>query len=115
MNKYQVALNDFSKTIKVINGKPTIINNEYDASKFVLYESQIRILQELVDKTTPKKPIKLEITDLDEIIMPEYTNTIDKYMCDNCGLTWFIVDGHTYQHKYCKQCGQAIDWSNNED
>lgn len=69
---------------------------------------------QLVDKATPKKPIKLEITDLDEIIMPEYTSTIDKYMCDNCGLTWFIVDGHTCQHKYCKQCGQAIDWRKDE-
>lgn len=67
-------------------------------------------IKELEEKSKPQKPIKLEIIDLDEIIMPKYTNTIDKYMCDNCGLTWFIVDEHTYQHKYCKQCGQALNY-----
>lgn len=75
----------------------------------------IEILKELVDKATPKKLIKLEIIELDKIIMPEYTNTIDKYMCDECGLTWFIVDGHTCQNKFCKQCGQAIDWSKDDE
>ena len=110
MNKDQKAIDK----LRSLLGKIAFIFG-YKEDKLPLETSEeLNKPQELADKATPKKPIKLEIIDLDEIIMPEYTNTIDKYMCDNCGLTWFIVDGHTYQHKYCKQCGQAIDWRKDE-
>ena len=103
MNKHQEAL-DGSVNIKE--------NFIYHEGKMVQIKNvqNSKTLQELADKATPKKLIKLEITELDKIIMPEYTNTIDKYMCDECGLTWFIVDEHTCQNKFCKQCGQAILW-----
>ena len=104
-NKYQEALDIIDRLVRV-GGAAWIIGNKYDEYK--------KSLQELVDKATPKKLIKLEIIELDKIIMPEYTNLIEKYMCDECGLTWFIVDGHTCQNKFCKQCGQAIDWSKDE-
>ena len=67
-------------------------------------------MQKLVDRATPKRPVKLEIYESDEVIMPKYTTSIGKYMCEDCGLTWFIVDEHVWQNKFCNQCGQAIDW-----
>ena len=55
----------------------------------------IELLQELVDKATPKKPKEF--------------NNLNNYftsLCPNCNAD--DLDN------YCKKCGQAIDWSDDE-
>lgn len=59
-------------------------------------DRDIDILQELVDRATPIKPIKSEEQDI---------RYVTKYECPNC---------HQYFtgriSKYCYHCGQALDW-----
>jgi len=85
MNKYQEALDE----IKEIGyGK----------------ECQIDLLQELVYKTTPKKPTK--------------DNSKGDGSCPSCGNTIFDGSDIFYANKvyrYCQYCSQAIDWSNEDD
>lgn len=49
-------------------------------------------IMELVDKETPKKPIR-------------HTNSF--YRCENCEE---LFQNHHYQN-HCSNCGQALDWS----
>ena len=62
-----------------------------------LVKPHIDRLQELVERATPKKPIKSEEQDI---------RYVTKYECPNC---------HQYFtgkiSKYCYHCGQALDWS----
>ena len=75
MNKYQKALDDLD----------------------VPFESY-KLLKELVEKATPKKPIK-ETGRWDLIF----------YKCPTCSknLGW----SYDSKAKYCDDCGQRIDWS----
>jgi len=70
--------------------------------------------EKLEERAKPHKLIRLPITTHDELILPKYTYKIEKVMCDKCGLTSFVVDNHYSQFKFCKQCGQAVDWSDFE-
>lgn len=82
MNKYQEAL--------------YCLNNE-DIG--MLARHCLDIIQELVDKATPKKPIR-------------FKNSI--YMSNpKCPICKTIP--HTGNQKYCDECGQALDWSDIED
>lgn len=116
-NRFQEALNNVCKNCeKLINSIPveTKPNETYDIHHCGYqmcpfrtisndYCKEIEILQELVDKETPKKP-KL---------------TIHNCFCPNCkeafgkkrieeeslsGFKWF---------QYCPYCGQLLDWSEN--
>lgn len=93
MNKYLKALENIGM-IDLDN-----LSNGYDSPKFVkdFYYGEYQLLQELVDKATPKKPIKDEVQDI---------RYVTKYICPNCGgkFTGKISD-------YCYHCGQAFDWS----
>lgn len=53
-------------------------------------------LQELVDKETPKKPIK---------------NLYGHYKCPVCDNDF---DAREWKSKYCGLCGQKLDWSDYE-
>ena len=53
------------------------------------------ILQELVDKATPKKPVRFK--DKCYISLPK---------CPICKTI-----PHTGNQKYCDECGQKLDWS----
>ena len=80
-NKYQEAL------LKLLNS--------LNKSQFIKYGRDCEIvLQELVDKETPKKTTK------------EVNEHYDyDYYCPNC-------KGNVNRfNKYCKNCGQRIDWS----
>lgn len=66
----------------------------------------IKLIQELVDKAIPKKPIKLT-----------YKLLLDdgwSYECPRCkcaiGINTKAID-YTQEEGYCPTCGQAIDWS----
>ena len=88
-NKYQVALDNAISDIE-------FCYNDYgeDIPKERLDE--IKLLQELVDKETPKKV--------------EHKYEVDTYMvvCPNCNREF----GFEYEelYDYCPSCGQKLDW-----
>ena len=82
MNKYQEALN---------NAKRAYVESEhYD-------EEDFRLLQELVDKATPKKPHFLNYGGYQ----------IGNWKCPSCDLS-------VTQDNFCAYCGQQLDWSDEE-
>ena len=87
MNKYQEALN----VVKKINLRSEhYVQFEEDNIENV-YEEEINILQELVEKAVPNKTIKWDCS------LPETR-------CPKCGA------GLERKHDYCWSCGQKIDW-----
>lgn len=81
MNKYEKALEN--------------VRAEWGTS-----DRDIDILQELVDRATPEKPIEDEIQDI---------RYVAKYTCPTCGgkFTGTLA-------KYCYHCGQKLDWSDKQ-
>ena len=65
------------------------------------------LLQELVDKAVPKKPF-YEADGYDENGELIY----DTWICPNCH-HYYEVDYDDYD--YCPNCGQAIDWSDEDE
>ena len=89
MNKYQEQLNQIIKEYYQLGD---IIHDLY---KYADYPDNIKcdLLQELVDKATPKKPYK-------------------SYYCPNCKKD-FLKSLNGYED-YCGGCGQKLDWSEND-
>ena len=94
MNKYQKARNHLIKIIDIARAYK---------SEPLKTEEAIGIIQELVDKETPKKIIKLPYKDI-------YGNKIGDSKtqffngCPNC------KDNVGIQAEYCRHCGQKLDW-----
>lgn len=92
MNKYQEELNNISYF--VLDDRA----NGYDEPRTFgqFYGSTIDILQELVDKATPKKPTFISYDDC-------------VFICSSCNsvIQWEISE----DHHNCLSCGQAIDWT----
>ena len=88
MNKYQEALKKLRKIEQTEN----------------TWDENCEVLQELVDKATPKEPI-IESQDYG------YSYCYCP-MCDaNVG-----IETHLYTHnKYCHYCGQALDWGTDDE
>lgn len=99
MNKYQKALNTLRKEY---------LNNE---------SKECDLLQELVDKTVPKKPV------LGEIWEDDYTTIYDEdgfiiasvCVCPNCGKYTIYDWEYGVKFKHCTNCMQAIDWSDKDE
>ena len=91
MNKYQEALDFLCDNSKL--------------TQFNIGQSQwaSETLQELVDKATPKK-----VKRIDEV----FNGRVDFHQefCGNCGAELFEFE----ELKYCQDCGQALDWSEDE-
>lgn len=67
--------------------------------------------EDLIDKATPKKPIERHYENEGEAPYIKYT-------CPNgCNLQLNPVTekNHSYEDRYCRKCGQAIDWSDKDD
>ncbi|QIK56648.1 hypothetical protein G7059_01700 [Erysipelothrix sp. HDW6A] len=84
-NKYQEALDDFESVYRNVTLDDDLTNEKRD------------VLQGLIDKETPMKPVK---------------NSYGDYLCGKCNnLVWenFTPD----RHERCndKECGQVVDWS----
>lgn len=85
MNKYQEALNRMSEAY---------YNLDNSLSAMERFAKDIDLIQCLVDKETPNKPIK---------------GIRGHYECPTyCGYDW---DSRAWKSKYCPSCGQRIDWS----
>ena len=101
--KYQEAFDDvfeFNVYHREDNNGLVIIDG-------IVKTDSISLLQELVDKATPKKPTVLSYSEdfrLEKIIS-----------CNSCKKPVVNVWSYrTYKPNYCHYCGQAIDWSTDE-
>lgn len=101
MNKYQCAL----KVYSCLQNEETV--GEYTPLEYSLAKDD---LQELVERATPKKVIKLSEKD------HGYT-----HRCQKCNqLVGTIVTSRNgifsyIEHdEFCPSCGQALDWSEEE-
>lgn len=80
-------------------------------------EDALNILRTCADKQTPKKVI-LGYDEQDYIRCPQCKSEIAPmdddcllYHCPNCGEKDAILQGDNY----CFNCGQALDWSDEDD
>lgn len=88
MNKYQEALDGLLENIDYKDYSIQTINKVAEA---------IVILQELVDKATPKK-VNL------------YSFEHNKGKCPVCNNTVY-----SFMNTYCQICGQKLDWSGEDE
>ena len=93
MNKYQEVL-DFIKNIVIDE-----LSNGYDDPKHLIdfYPNEVNVLQELVDKEKPMKPLHISL------LSNPAQNII---ACGNCK-----GNNLGQSFKYCPSCGQKIDWN----
>lgn len=90
MNKYQEAMNWIVDEYLDIDYQGKAMNKDTEAAFCI---------QELINKATPKKPIKRHYG-------KEGDEPYIKTTCPNgCHITLW------YNHKFCPLCGQAVDWS----
>ena len=92
------------EAIKTIQVAIAEVEWEYPLDYSIVFETAI----EALEKQLPK-PI-YEHIDTRLIYKVRY----DKFRCSECGFTTKFTDGHTAQYKYCPQCGQRLDWSDEE-
>ena len=115
MNKYQEALEYLTNRAFQLNTKDygqdvtlmTLSEKSIKAKKVLDWvQENDTLLQELVDRATPKKPIKktFEYESMNEEIL------IKTYHI--CGCEKFSEVHHV--DRFCSKCGQAIDWSKDE-
>lgn len=102
MNKYQEALNEIKNIVLDKSG------DGYRTAKYLqnFYYSSCETLQELVEKTTPKKPLDV------------CTPVVKWGLCPVCKGELNKLGGKPNRvfsnQKYCPDCGQALDWSEDE-
>lgn len=102
MNKYQEALDRLCE------------NNYFDEKgncNCDLIVMDRILMQELVDKATPKKPLKhpsYKFSFIDNAFKQQKL-----YICPTCRNACLvrIAPNERNENRYCYDCGQAIDWS----
>lgn len=109
-NKYQEALNKIKNKLTTVEylqplqatNKSTTFQEAFERAEGIEMtierEEELKTLQELVDKETPKK-------------MTETTSysTTRACLCPICHKRWSMSNRRKY--KYCPNCGQKLDWS----
>lgn len=100
MNKYQEALNNLDNIICELSCE---LKQDYELyTRETGCEKYINILQELVDKDTPKKVSPKWRTGYDpKLYYPK------SFYCPSCSRQ--LRSDQSY--KCCPKCGQALDWS----
>ncbi len=90
MSKYQEALEKIKEELE--------FGSRFDYD--VYFKKEVKLLQELVERVTPKKPI----------VKNEFYDELygDIKYCPNCNSMFEYMD------EYCSECGQNIDWSEDE-
>lgn len=103
MSKYQEAKSNIVNTLVRQIG--------YEAYKN-LYSEDFDTLQELVDKATPKKPVRV-CCEPEE----EWDKEEELYNCPNCGepLPYNFDYDYPIKNKCCLECQQVLDWSDEND
>lgn len=94
MKKYQESLNYISELAAW-----TRSDNDVEPHKY--------LLQELVDKETPMKPA---------LLVSHKKPNKRQYQCLRCGNACLVryAPFERNENRHCYNCGQAIDWSDNE-
>lgn len=72
------------------------LNPNYIGEQEYSWRKADEILQELVDKETPMKVTNIHV---------------DEWYCPNC----FQEIGTSSHYKRCPECGQKLDWSNENE
>ena len=85
-----------------------LIELDEECVRWPLYQKSIKTFKELVDKATPKKPIKRKEND---IVMGSYI----AYDCPCCKQEQVLIFKKEnkiagFKARYCHKCGQALDW-----
>ena len=97
MNKYKKALNDFEEELKQMYGCDEA-NMDLDISS----------IKELVERATPKKVMFNSENDIQWNVCPVCVNDIEQFIYDQ-------KHELDLELKHCPNCGQALDWSNNNE
>lgn len=92
MNKHRFAFD----TIKLWVKPWEVTEDVFEEGKPNRKKQFLEIIEELVEKATPKKPKESDHA-------PYHT------FCGSCG--GLVFDSHNY----CSKCGQALDWSNDDE
>ena len=89
-----------------------LINDDYVDKSGNQNELDIKLIQELVDKATPKKPVRV-CCEPEE----EWDNEEEFYNCPNCGepLPYNFDYDYPIKNKCCLECQQVLDWSDEND
>lgn len=111
-SKYQEALDRTKEIYEVICDelKSKELTNKTN--------EDVEVLQELVDKATPKRPILNKIwEDEDTKNIYDECGRINELLCvcPNCGESAIYDFEYNKRFKYCSNCGQRIDWSVEDD
>lgn len=110
MNKYQEALNKLKELGLSIpangQGEEFGFSQDFDFDHDG-YESECSLMQELVDKEIPMKPA---------LLISHKKPNKRQYQCLRCGNACLVryAPFERNENKHCYDCGQAIDWSDNE-
>lgn len=94
MNKYKEAKINIVNTLVRIVGYPTLKKQ---------FERDLEVLGELVEKATPKK-----------VQYSYFNHQLANYHCINCGEAQGLKVNKRWR-KFCPHCGQALDWSKEDD
>lgn len=98
MNKYQEALNHLEdETVENFENKH--VQTDEERTKII---NDVIFLGELVDKATPKKPIKKKFNEATMWDCADYF--VERNACPACERKM------TNKSNYCPNCGQALDW-----
>lgn len=100
-SKYQEALD------RLLNDEYDFPHDFYGEDKATAMEHDIDTLQELVDKATPKKPVRV-CCEPEE----EWDNEEEIYNCPNCGepLPYNFDYDYQIKNKCCLECQQVLNW-----
>ena len=111
-SKYQEAFHFFRKL-------PYRIPLKFANSEFCeQYDKHLCSIQELVDKATAKRPILNKIWEDEDTknIYDEYGRINETLcVCPNCGESDIYDFEYNTRFKCCSNCGQRIDWSDEND
>lgn len=105
MNNYQKALNNLKFPTDEWESNELQLAENNDMPIEYKEQESIDLLQELVDKATPKKAIKLK--------QKEHGYT---HECPTCHkYVGTIVYDDVEHDDYCCSCGQRLDWGNEDE
>lgn len=105
MNKYQEALDYLAVSLQVFD--ETVDDKPYREELDSKRETARKELQELVYKATPKKPKIRAFNEAEPWDCADYL--VEREACPLCGRKLLDKD------PYCYICGQAIDWSTDDE
>lgn len=90
------------EAIKILNPDADVVWKAYDGKDLERCNEACRVACVALAKQIPKKP--------DEVY-DEY----DYFVCPCCKESIYSSTGDVTDHKFCLECGQALDWNDKND